>query len=359
MNKITKIVASVLIGIYSAASANQMLDVNSEGFENVISGNSSIVKFKTESGSYLEYEITDQEMDILKSKQNAIKGYLHEESSLYDLRKILDGDQKEKAWLAVKDQTAPLTAKEITALRKLKQTTAKYENRPLNNVKFNIKTKNIDLEASKPIEIIVAKGYVSSIQFYDETGAPWPIEGDIIGNTSAFEKHKLGARQHVAAFQIKEVFSESNALINLVGLDATIVIKLKGSDTEFDSRLTVRIPKLGPNAEIYENAQVQYNELDSQLTRVLNGDILRGAKRYDLIGVDGVAFLKDGFLYIRTPHKLVIPPPINASRTSTGMMAFKTAPTEDFLFTVDGEMKQASIQEVFEVKIKQKNSLFK
>lgn len=321
--------------------------------------NKNKVIIKSPSGEAIEYIVSEEELKILKAKQNAMKGYIYEEEQLKDLREYLYQNKKDEIFSKEKEKKMPFSAEQILELRHSETTNEKLLNKPLKDVTFNIKTQDIDVEASKPIKVYVSKGYISSVQFYDETGAPWPLEGEIIGNENAYKKHKLGDRNNVAAFEIVKDFVESNALVSLQGLDPTIVIKLIGSDEQFDSRLSVRIPKLGPHAEILTQPPVAYHELDQQLTNVLNGDIPKNSKVYDLVGVDGKAYLKDNYLYVRSPHKLIIPPPINATKTSTGMTAYKIDPSEDFLFTVNGEMKEATIEEIHEVKIKQKNSLFK
>lgn len=349
-------------GVFANTTTPTLLDVDkvsTPSTAQTVKEEDPIVNFKASTGDELSYALTDYERQTIDAKKDAIIGYLYEESELQGLRDILDRGSKEEAWKSEKEKVAPLTPEQITEIRKLLDQIEQSKNQPLKDVEFDIRTEYIDLDASKPVEINVAKGYVSSIQFYDETGAPWPIEGELIGNQNAFSKHTMGERNHVASFQVKQEFSESNALVNLKGFDSTIVIKLVGGNDKFDSRLTVKIPKLGPNAEVMtSHSTTRYQKLDKQLTSVLNGDILKSSKKFTFDNVEGTAYYKDGFLYIRTPHKLVIPPPIDAQRSS-GINAYKTSASEDFQFLVDGEMIVTSISEIFEVEIKHKSSIFK
>lgn len=346
-------------GVFANSAILDVDQVATSAAQGSVQKEDPVVDFITSTGDEISYTLTDYEKQTIEAKKEAIIGYLYEESELQGLRGILEKSSKQQLWESEKDKVAPLTPQQITEIRKLLDQIEKSKNKPLKDVEFDIRTEYIDLDASKPVEINVAKGYVSSIQFYDETGAPWPIEGELIGNKEAFEKHTLGERNHVASFQVKQEFSESNALVNLKGFDSTIVIKLVGGNDKFDSRLTVRIPKLGPNAEVISmQPATKYQKLDKQLTDVLNGDILKNSKKFTFNDVEGTAYYKDGFLYIRTPHKLVIPPPIDAQHSS-GVNAYKTSASEDFQFLVDGEMIVTSISEIFEVEIKHKSSIFK
>ena len=355
---LTILIGMIMSGSALANTAPSILDVNNAP-EQEVPAELPVKSFEYKTGDELTYTLTEDERRTIEAKKEAIIGYLYEETELQGLRDILGNSAKQDDWEAQKTTVAPLTPEQVMEIRNLLQLVEKSKNKPLQEVDFDIRTVNIDLDASKPVEINVAKGYVSSIQFYDETGAPWPIEGELIGNSTAFAKHTMGERNHVASFQVKQQFSESNALVNLKGFDSTIVIKLNGSDEKFDSRLTVRIPKLGPNAEVMTlHPATKYQKLDKQLTDVLNGDIIKSSKKFSFQDVEGTAYYTDGYLYIRTPHKLVIPPPIDAQHSS-GINAYKTAPSEDFQFLVDGEMVVTSIDEIFEVEIKHKNSIFK
>ncbi|MEZ9709225.1 DotH/IcmK family type IV secretion protein [Vibrio breoganii] len=347
INNISKI---LMIGTMVAIAPN--LYANS-----TLNGATSTTTINTTQGTSFEYEIPSHQADLIQGKKDAILGHLYEEAELEALRALLLENAKDSQHK--KEQLTEADVDRIIMRRLTEIQKEQALNKPLNNVKFEIRTQRIDVDASEPIELRVVRDYVSSIQFFDETGEPWPIEGEIIGNTHAFQKHTLGQRMNVAAFEVTRSFSESNALVNLQGLDSALVIRLIGSDDVVDSRLSVRIPKSGPNAEIVETLKGRHaNASDPQLINTLNGDRLVDSTLYELVGVEGTAMYKDGFLYIRTPEQLFIPPPIEAARTSTGINAYKTLPSEDFLFSVDGVQTEATIRKTHEVPLKHRSSIF-
>ncbi|EGR3309422.1 hypothetical protein DC888_24220 [Vibrio parahaemolyticus] len=317
------------------------------------------ITFKNDQGFMMASDFTPEELQLLRQKKDVLIKYLYEQEQLEKLRSVLKEEERRKNWESTKESSYPLTPQEVIELRKLSKNIEESQNKPLQNIKNQIRTVNLDVGASEPVTINVVKGLASSVVFYDETGAPWPIEGEIIGDVTAFKRHKIGDRQNIAGFEVVRNFAESNALIHLKGLDVSIVIRLVGSDTVNDSRLSVRIPKPGPHAKLIPVATQTVGVNDPLLVSVANGEFIQNSKRYEIEGVEATAFFKDGYLYIRSKHQLVIPLPKEAQTTPSGYLVYKVPATEDFLFLVDGEMIEASIKESFDVKIKHKSSLFK
>ncbi|MGD1524375.1 DotH/IcmK family type IV secretion protein [Vibrio owensii] len=328
---------------------------------NVSATETQDVIVQSESGEQMVLQLTPRQMEILKAKKDILLKNIYEEQQLDQLRSMLDERQDKKDWELEKDKVAKYTPEQILELRNLDKEKKKAENAPLNGpVELKIRTIDIDTDAGQPITLNVARGYASSIIFYDQSGAPWPIEGDIIGDSSSFTKHAVGERKHTAIFEINKEFSESNALINLKGLNVPVVIRLVGSEKVVDSRLSVRIPKLGPDARQFSPTFTrQMDNMNADVVQILNGDSLPGSKNYEINGVKGTAVLKDGFLYIRTEANLISPPAKSSAVSPTGYKVYQVPPVNNLLFTVDGEMVTATIEESFEVNIKQAKSIFK
>lgn len=334
------------------AGASLCGSVNASELNNVV--------VRSESGEEMVLELTARQMEVLKAKKDILLRTIYEEQQLDELRAIFDEREDQKNWEKEKIKVSKYSPEQILELRALDAQKRKAENAPLNGpVELKIRTVDIDTDAGTPITLNVARGYASSIIFYDQSGAPWPIEGDIIGDSSSFTKHAVGERKHTAIFEINKEFSESNALINLKGLNVPVVIRLVGSEKMVDSRLSVRIPKLGPDARKFSPTfSRQMDNMNSDVVQILNGDSLPGAKNYEINGVKGTAVLKNGFLYIRTEANLISPPAKSSAVSPTGYKVYQVPPVNNLLFTVDGEMVTATIEESFEVNIKQAKSIF-
>lgn len=304
-------------------------------------------------------EMSAFERDLVNKKRHILMKYLYEEQELEQLRSILSEQSRSNSFENTLRSRVPFSPAEIEQLRRLDMDAKRAENSPLNkSVEFDIRTIDIDVDAPKPILINVASGYASSIVFYDQAGNPWPIEGDIIGDEGSFTSRMISKDQHIAVFEIKRDFAESNALINLEGLSVPIVIRLSGNDGKVDSRLSIRLPKFGPNSEVQPFVHEQLENASPNMLDVLNGDRLPSSKRFELHGVPGEVTYKDGMLYIRTRANLLSPPWKSSVVSPTGYKVYEISPVTDLLFSIDGEMRNATIEKGFEVKLKQKKSIF-
>lgn len=304
-------------------------------------------------------DLNPYEVEIIKQKKHALFKYLYEQEQLSSLRGIIEDNNREEKIKSMTEKEYPFTASEVYSLRKLANSIERAKNTPLGGpIDLKIKTIDIDVDAPKPIQINVAKGYSSSIMFFDQTGTPWPIEGDILGDSSSFGSNPIEGKPHVGVFEIKKAFRESNALINLKGLNVPIVIRLTGNETEVDARISVQIPKLGPDARSGSYRSSELEVRDPDMLSVLNGDKLNGGKRFELSGVNGTVWYKEGELYVRTRAHMISPPQKQILPSPSGYTVYKIPPAVELLFSVDGEMKYATVEKGFEVKIRQKKSIF-
>lgn len=346
------IYGALLSGSVNAATESEMINsMNSTGEEkqrDIISLDEG-----------LSTELTARERELIEKKRHALVKYLYEQDELESARKILSDDNRKAAYEETKRDKIPLSPEEIVELRRLDIDAKRAENAPIAKagVKLEIRTLDLDVDAPKPVVINVAPGYASSIVFYDQTGAPWPIDGDIIGDVNSFGSKGMSKQKHIAVFEISREFAQSNALINLEGLSVPIVVKLVGHDGLVDSRVSVRIPKMGPSAAIEPFVRDELENAPADLLNVLNGDKLSGGKRFELRGVPGEVTYKDDTIYIRTRANL-ISPPWKRYVSNSGYNVYELPPVTNLLFSVNGEMKDATIEKGFDVNITHTKSIF-
>jgi hypothetical protein len=303
-------------------------------------------------------QLSQAEIDVIKRKKHLILKHLYEQSELESLRDYLSSEAEKNAFDESVKNTIPFSPEQVTQIRIIEDKVEKAKNEPLKDIKLQVRTIDVDVDSPTPIELNVYAGYASSIVFYDQTGSPWPIEGDILGNDQAFSSQQVSENKHIGAFEILKNFSQSNALVNLKDLPIPIVIKLVGSSGVVDSRVSVRIPKAGPNAKFSAFSYDLIQNVSPEMLKVLNGDKLIDSQRYALVGVDGEVTYKNGLLYIRTQADLMNPPPQKSVVSASGYKVYQLSPTTNLMFSVDGKRTYAEIEKAFDVKIKQKSSIF-
>lgn len=312
-------------------------------------------------GTDLYTQLSPSEKLLLDAKIHALLLRQYEQQELGRVMEVIGDINKEEEFNRHIEETYSLTPEQIKLIRSLEQKEVEARNAPIKPVEMVIDTVELDIDAQKPIDLHVSPGNASSIVFFDETGEPWPIEGDIIGNADAFGSQITTKYRHTGVFNINQDFAQSNALVNLVDLELPVVIRLVGTSDSIHVRRSVRVLRFGPNAEDYHTSSPQIQASDPKMLAVLDHDLrkLGDAKRYELVGVPGDAFYSDGYLYIRTRANLISPPDKERLTGPSGYMTYKISPVSSLLFSYDGEMKEVSIEESFEVDLPPSNSIFK
>jgi hypothetical protein len=304
--------------------------------------------------------LTNDEAGLIDRKAHVLTRHLYEEGELEGLRQLLEENNRAKVLDKAIQDRYPLTPEELLKMKKLEVESLQVINKPLQTpVDMGIRTITLDVDAPQAINLNVSTGFSSSIVFYDQSGSPWEIDGDIINNNPAFTASVQSSGRHVALFEITDAFSESNALINLKDLSTPVVIRLVGSEGKVDSRLSVRIPQFGPLSSNYQPfIHDQLENSTGDIISVLNGDKLPNGRRYELEGVAGEAVYASGSLFIRTRANLLVPPWKRSVTHPSGYKVYEVPPVTALLFSVDGVEKEATIEKSINVDISYKSSIF-
>lgn len=373
-NKVPFLTLLILVSVISLPSGAQEDDETSDGgVEESISmpgfnlndalvrdGAANNEKF-TLGDSGISAELSAGEIEYIEQKKFQLIKYLIEQQELEGIRDYIKESSKQDAIENSMESEFPLTNDEIKIFRIMQHERARAENSPISeNISLDIRTQSYSISSSDPIELHVMQGYASSLVLFDSTGQPWPLVGDVVGDSAAFRPRNISSTNNTIVFEVLKPFSESNALITIAGESTPIVIKLIDNGKNVDTRLSVRIPKPGPNATIKPFQTKDYSDDDPALMTVLNGDIgsLGSYQVFDVAGADAEAILYQGWLYLRTEHLLASPAWINYSTSPTGVHAYKLKPVSELLLSVNGELTNTSLSKPYLPVIKKNPSIF-
>lgn len=307
-------------------------------------------------------DVSDFDRDAAQAKKGAISGRLDEDEQLKELREIFTDAAKEKVKQRVIMKEKPMEPGAITKLRRELAEVEKAENEPIyGDASFQIRNVTYNPDSNKPLVISVSPGYSAQVEFYDSSGSPWGIKKDgVIGDGDSFSRKIMGEKQHIVSFVLNKTYKESNAAVILDGLPASIPILLKGTKSTVDGRVTVTLPRMGPNAEIMPVFQHELENVSPELVRLQGGNMPAGSKPLRVNGIPGAESWFDGeFLYLALPGRLLLPPPINSSVSPTGRYLYKVSPTPYITASVNGERKGATIEGVYQTDIRHAPSVFK
>lgn len=100
-----------------------------------------------------------------------------------------------------------------------------------------------------PPTIRLAFGYMTAVSFVDNSGAPWPISSDALGNPAQFAPIiPKGGKSNILLIRPNVPGASTNIAIMLKGLDTPVVFPITSTLQHADYRVTVQIDRMGPNA---------------------------------------------------------------------------------------------------------------
>lgn len=267
-------------------------------------------------------------------------------------RKLIKEDMRENVVDEYMDQTVPLRPDEILELRRMARDAQRATQRPLGSPpKSVIKTMELDVNNPEPVPVFVSSGYVSSLVYFDQTGAPWPVESVVVGDKDSFKATIIGEENNIISLNVMRQFATGNMLVNLKSLPMPLTVSLTGDDKTVHARLNMMIPRFGPNAKTQITSESDIDNAPPDLLNILDGQAPGGAVRRRLEGISGDVWEFQGELYIRTSATLISPAWKNHAQSGTGIHAYKLSPVTELRFAKDGSVIRARIGEVFEYSI--------
>ena len=189
-------------------------------------------------------------------------------------------------------------------------------------------------------EIAVRAGYVTSVGFFDRTGAPWPIE-------AVLADERLGATKrdghaHLLHFAPTARWLAGNASVMLEGLAAPVLLMLGERAGVADFRVDLRLAKAGPHADPLEGGFHAGSDL---LLGLLSGAPPAGAVALDVEGVAARAWRLGGEVLLVTRAHLLSPGPRAAERDPSGRWAYRLPGVPYAMLAEEGRTLRAAFRE--------------
>jgi len=250
----------------------------------------------------------------------------------------LFGTLQDPAFQHMTDKLFPMTNDQIRAFRDLYEDTKRITAEPPRTPpKPLVSSQTISLApGTVPPVIRLANGYVTSVVFVDETGAPWPVSAYSIGNPQAFNI-QWDSESNLLLIQGIGAYVSGNMAVTLLKLHTPIMLTIVSEQNVVDYRVDFRVQGRGPNAQgSIINASLPKNN-NQLLMNLLDGVPPEDAAPLDVSGGNAQAWLRGGAMFIRTPLT-VLSPSWTATMTSPdGTKVYQMAPTPMILVSDRGQ----------------------
>lgn len=203
---------------------------------------------------------------------------------------------------------------------------------------------------SEPSLIKTGLGHITTINFIDLTGRPWPVE--TISWAGEFEIMQSGQSkdggQNIIRITPRNEYARGNMSVKMIGLDTPIIIMLEVNRDEVHYRFDATVPKNGPQAEIPIIDQgITLAAGRADMSSLLQGVVPSSAKKMTVSGVDGrtSAYDYNGMTYLRTPLTLLSPGWSSSVASSDGMRVYELQTTPIVLLSEKGKMVRVQISD--------------
>lgn len=261
-------------------------------------------------------------------------------------KKKADQEFNRKSFERASGGILPLSADQIREFMKRLENTQEAAVAPsAGPPKGEVKVMNLNLDpgASLPLVNLTA-GSVTTIDFVDASGEPWPILD--VGVGGSFEVTPTTAGSHVVRVMPLTRVGTGDLSILLKDLSTPVVIRLSTGGASFHLRYDVRVPKLGPNAKAPIIARPRgVTAGDEVITMILQNAPPPEAKRLKVAGLDArtMAWQINSKVYVRSPLTL-LSPAWNASVASAdGTSVYEIGDAPVLLMSDNGALVRARL----------------
>lgn len=207
-----------------------------------------------------------------------------------------------------------------------------------------VSTKSVALSpGSVPPVIRLATGYVSSVLFVDETGAPWPVQAYDLGDPKSFNV-QWDQASHLLMIQGMGAYSTGNMAVRLKGLDIPVMLTIVNDQKQVDYRIDFRVQGRGPGAHSMFASDRLPGQASNVLMNLLEGVPPKGARRVNTSGHDVEAWIQGGQLYVRTQLALLSPSWHATLSSADGMHVYELTATPLLLVSRDGQAEQCKVE---------------
>ncbi len=260
----------------------------------------------------------------------------------------LEEEFRKEAFDAALQGLLPLRPEEIRTLLERYDRTQESVNLPVYpNPKPEFTVQNISLDpGTKPVSVKVSHGHVTTINFLDSTGSPWPIEDITWAGDFQIIESSPGENANILRVTPQSQFAFGNMSIKMIGLQTPVILVLETSRDIVHYRFDAILPDSSPMGKTpLIKTGVSLTAGDPDMTSILEGIIPPGAQRMDVAGVDSrtSAYNFNGMTILRTPHALLSPAWDSSVSSADGTHVYAFRETPVVLLSQNGKMTRAKI----------------
>lgn len=233
----------------------------------------------------------------------------------------------------------PMSPSQIRALRDLdlKTQRAIAGADPVDTPTPTLSSQSVSLSpGSTPPVIRLSTGYVSSVVFVDETGAPWPVGAYSIGDPESFNI-QWDTKSNLLLIQGQKPYSTGNMAVRLQDMPTPVMLTLVTDQQNVDYRIDFRVQGRGPQAHASIIGGSTPQNADTILMNLLEGVPPHGSQPLHVVGGPAQGWLQGNTLYLRTSLTILSPAWIKTMTSADGTKVYQFSATPMILASQGGQ----------------------
>ncbi len=248
------------------------------------------------------------------------------------------GTAKDPAFENMLKKMYPMSPEQIAALREAHETAQRAMEAPAQPVpKPTITSQSVNLTpGATPPVLRLSTGYVSSVVFLDETGAPWPVSAYSIGDPTSFNI-QWDQTSNLLLIQGMKPYATGNMAVTLHGMPTPVMLTIVTDQGVVDYRIDYRVQGRGPNARGAMIASAIPQNANMTLTNLLEGIPPDDSELLKVSGGHAQAWLWNNQLYVRTSLTLLSPGWVATMSSADGTHVYQLPVTPMILASHRGE----------------------
>lgn len=257
---------------------------------------------------------------------------------------------RQEAFDAALQGLLPLRPEEIRILlERFDRTQESVETPVYPNPEPEVVVQNISLDpGSKPPVVKLAYGHVTTVNFLDSTGSPWPVQDVSWAGNFEIVQMESDPEKFTHMFRIspQSEFAFGNMSITMTALRTPVILTLETNRDIVHYRFDAVLPDYGPLAEapLIETG-ITTSAGDQDLSLILEGVVPEDAVRLNVSGTDGrtSAYRFNETVYVRTPHTLLSPGWSSSAASADGTRVYEIEDAPVLLLSDRGRMVRAKL----------------
>ena len=255
---------------------------------------------------------------------------------------------QKQAYTAMLQQAMPMTPSQIVDLKRrmaaAQRAAAAAPEIPPQPVTSS-RIVNLAPGATPPV-VRLEQGFITTLDFVDVSGSPWPVSFLDNGNPSAFNI-SWDKKGNTLMIQALKPYTYGNLAVSLQGLNTPIMLTLVPGQQQVDYRVDLRVSGLAPGSmAMYTNMSNLPDSANQDLLQVLNGVGPEGSKALQVVGDSAQAWEKGNKLFVRSKFAILSPGWVGHMVSPDGTNAYEIQKTPMILISQFGTPVEVKINGV-------------